>query len=180
MLSDQEMLERMANGWRMGRPFTDCGNGSTLANTKNAREWLPKITQRYDISTVNDAGCGDMAWIEHMSWSVEYLPFDLIPRREGVLKIDITREELPRCDAILCRMVLNHLDEARILMALTRFRASASYLIATQFNGENLPKRSPQFTRLDLRSAPYDLGEPLEFIQDGAEPNCHLALWMFE
>lgn len=177
MLTDQEMYERMQNGWRAGRPFTNCGNGSTLDSTRNIRQWLPMLSEQYGIRTVNDAGCGDMAWMAHMGWAVDYRPFDLIPRRADVTKIDITREQLPECDAILCRMVLNHLDAERIQMALKQFRRSAMYLIATQFNGEDLPKRSPQFTRLDLRREPFDLGEPLAAVQDGSEPNCRLALW---
>jgi hypothetical protein len=60
---------------------------------------------------------------------------------------------------------------------LSLFRKRARYLIATQFDGDKLPQRSPQFTRLDLRGAPYNLGEPLERCQDGAEAVCSLALW---
>ena len=112
-----------------------------------------------------------------VDWKVDYLGFDLIPRVDGVIRADITTMALPDCDAILCRMVLNHLDQERIEMALNLFRGSATYLIATQFDGDKLPQRSPQFTRLDLRVAPYLLGEPLERVQDGAEDICSLALW---
>lgn len=177
MLSDEQMHARMVNGWRAGRPQTVCGNGSTLAHTENARRWLPDVCERYGIRSVNDAGAGDLYWIKWVEWRVDYRPFDLIAWKGVVTQVDITREVLPQCDAILCRMVLNHLDEPRILMALARFGLSARYLIATQFNGEDLPQRSPQFTRLDLRRAPYNLGEPLESVQDGSESICSLALW---
>lgn len=178
MLSDQEMHDRMHKGWRAGIPDgTICGNGSTLSNTKKIREWLPILVKRLGIKSVCDAGAGDMHWISRMQWDVNYRPFDLIPRKPEIQKIDITTQALPECDAVLCRMVLNHLDPERIQMALGQFRKSALYLIATQFNGEDLPKRSPQFTRLDLRHAPYDLGEPIESIQDGSEDICGLAVW---
>lgn len=178
MLSDQDMFDRMRNGWRGGREDgTICGNGSTMANTANIRAWLPRIAKQFEIQSVADAGAGDMHWITSVKWAVDYKPFDLIPRRESVQKIDLTRELLPSCDAVLCRMVLNHLDEPRILMALDRFKQSAKFLVATQFNGEDLPKRSPQFTRLDLRKEPYALGEPLDSIQDGGEKICSLAIW---
>jgi hypothetical protein len=126
---------------------------------------------------VCDAGAGDLFYVKGVEWSVEYRAFDLVPRESSITKIDITTQDLPECDAILCRMVLNHLDEPRILMALERFRRVSPYLIATQFNGEDLPQRSPQFTRLDLRHAPYFLGEPLVKVQDGTEQACSLALW---
>jgi len=181
MLSDAAMFERMKDGWLMGRPFTVCGNGSTLKATQNIRRWLPKVVEKYGIQTVNDAGAGDLAWIRRMNWSVDYLPFDLIPRLPEVSKIDITTETMPPSDAILCRMVLNHLvdvgldsrrDETRIVMALDRFRESAKYLIATQFSRPH--HKSPQFCRLDLS---VYLGDPLEEVQDGSEEECRLALW---
>jgi len=178
MLSDADMLERMEKGWRGGLyDGTICGNGSTLSATENACRWLPGIVKRHDIRCVNDAGAGDLHWIGGVRWDVEYRAFDLIPRRDSIVSLDITRDVMPQADAILCRMVLNHLDEPRIMLALERFRQSAKFLIATQFNGEDLPQRSPQFTRLDLRKVPYNLGEPLESIQDGREDICSLALW---
>lgn len=176
MLSDAEMHERMKHGWRMGRPFTDCGNGSTLEATANIRGWLPGVVARYGIRTLNDAGAGDMAWWPHITWAspLERVPFDLIPRRADVQKIDITTEVMPPADAILCRMVLNHLDHARVSMAIERFRLSARYLIATQYSGANLPERSPQFFRLDLTKW---LGEPLEQVADSNDDWCRLAIW---
>jgi len=178
MLTDEEMYERMANGWRAGRPETVCGNGSMLENTVNIRQWLPILVQQYGIRRVCDAGAGDMYWLRHMNWAVQYRAFDLIVRDPAVTKIDITKEALPPCDAILCRMVLNHLVDGpeRIQMALALFRQSAKYLIATQFDGPQ-PCRSKQFFRLDLRAEPFNLGAPLEAMQDGAEEACRLALW---
>jgi hypothetical protein len=172
MLSDSEMYDRMKNGWRMGKPFTVCGNGSTLEATANIRRWLPDICERYGIRSIVDAGAGDMVWIERIKWDVAYQPFDLIPRRDDVSKIDITTEVLPRADAILCRMVLNHLQE-RLEQTVDLLRLSGStYLIATQFDsGVN---RERQFQRLDLR--PY-FGDPIESVQDGMEEGCALSLF---
>jgi hypothetical protein len=177
MLSDEAMIERMRNGWRMGAPETICGNGSLRMHSEGSRAWLPQICERFQIKTVCDAGAGDQWFVKGVKWGVEYRGFDLIPRNDNVTQLDITREVLPACDAILCRMVLNHLDMPRTVMALERFRASGRYLIATQFNGEDLPQRSPQFMRLDLRREPYGLGNPLAWVQDGSEQVCSLALW---
>lgn len=176
MLSDQAMRDRMRNGWRAGRPHTTCGNGSLADATANVRAWLPKVCARRGITTVCDAGAGDLHWRQDMQWDVDYRPFDLFPRHPDVRELDITRDPLPTCDAILCRMVLNHLDAPRIGMALELFKKSAHYLFATQFNGEDLPQRSTQFMRLDLRKW---LGDPLEWVHDGREDACTLALWMF-
>ena len=133
-LTDEQMLERMANGWRMGKPFTVCGNGSTLEATENARLWLPRIVEKYGIESVVDAGAGDMAWIGLVQWRVRYTPIDLIPRRPEVAKWDITTELLPLADAILCRHVLNHLAERLPQTVALFMRYGAKYLIATQYD----------------------------------------------
>ena len=177
MLTDAEMHERMVNGWRAGLPWTVCGNGSLPEHTAKVRRTLPEWCRKYGLRIVNDAGAGDMKWRRGMVWDVEYHPFDLIPRHESVTKLDFTTERMPDADLIVCRMVLNHLDEDRIQMALDQFRQSAPYLAATQFQGENLPQRSTQFMRLDLRKW---LGEPIESVQDGSEDCCSLALWRLE
>ncbi len=169
----------MAKGWRGGlSEGTECGQGSTLANTAIIRAWLPRIAKQYGIDSVCDAGAGDLHWIRLVDWNVKYQAFDLVPRRHDVTKLDITREALPPCDAILCRMVLNHLwgdndDDTRVGMALELFRQSAKYLLATHFEGGGI-QRTRQFARLDLVKW---IGEPIESARDGHEDNCRLALW---
>lgn len=173
LLSDEQMYERMRKGWRGGlQSGTVCGVGSTHANTENARAWLPMLVDRYDIRSVNDAGAGDQTWIRKVDWSVDYLGFDLIPRNDDVARWDITRDILPSADAILCRHVLNHLDD-RVERTLQLFRYSgAKYLIATQFDEHEIDAR--EFMRLDLRKF---LGPYLEAISDGGAPFCKLAIW---
>lgn len=179
MLSNKDMFERMAKGWRGGlEEGTTCGQGSLHRNVDKIVAWLPKIVAKYSIDTVCDAGAGDLHWIPRVDWAVDYQAFDLIPRHPDVQKLDITTQALPPCDAILCRMVLNHLfgenDATRIEMALALFQESADYLIATHFtDGIN---RTRQFQRLDLTKY---LGQPLDMTVDGHEPGCHLAIWGF-
>jgi len=173
MLSDKEMYARM-KGWQGGKgDGTICGRGSTRHCTANIRAWLPDVVERYSIGSVVDAGAGDLHWVKSVKWDVDYMPFDLIPRKPEVKKADITTELLPECDAILCRMVLNHLDHARVQMALDNFEDVADYLLATHFAGPQVNKNR-EFTRMDLTQW---LGEPLEMCQDGHEPRCYLALW---
>ena len=167
MLTDAQMHARMRMGWRGGRPFTVCGDNSLPIATANVRAWLPAVCERRGIKVVCDAGAGDLKWRDGMDWTVTYRAFDLIPRHPSVRAIDITRDVLPPCDAVLCRMVFNHLDEDRIVAALALFRQSARYLFATQFDGG-------RGLRPDLR--PW-LGEPLESVRDGLDDECRLALW---
>lgn len=175
MLSDKDMHERMAKGWRMGKhDGTVCGSGSTRANTANIRTWLPLVCEKYGIATVCDAGAGDLHWIKLVQWPVKYRAFDLIPRHESVQQWDITVKALPECDAILCRTVLNHLCHERTQMAIEQFKLSARYLIATQYNAEDVVTDTCKIVRHDLRAL---LGEPLESVQDSHDQGCRLALW---
>ena len=161
----------MAEGWPSGLPETHCGQGSTIARTELVRRALPGLVQKYAIRTVVDAGAGDLNWIQRVNWDVEYTPYDLIPRHAKVRQADITRDVLPACDLILCRHVLNHLDFMSMREALSLFRQSARYLLATQVDGE-LPEQ-PGWHHYNLR--PW-LGEPLERIPDTEGTGC-LALW---
>lgn len=178
--SDADMYERMRNGWRMGAPETICGNGSTMKATQNARRWLPEIIREYGIASIVDAGAGDLAWIQHMpaGWVGSYTAVDLIPRLESVQPWDITKQVLPRADAILCRMVLNHI-QPRAAYTTHLFRQSgARYLIATQYDAG--VDRVKEFQRLDLRE---HFGAYLASCPDGDYHNgedydgCKLAIW---
>jgi hypothetical protein len=175
-LTDAEMHERMANGWRGGMPFTVCGTGSLPSATVHARKVLPEWCAKYGLRTVVDAGAGDMQWMRGMKWAVDYQPFDLYPRTPAVTEIDITTQVLPSCDLILCRMVLNHI-QPRVPQTLELFRKAGKYLAATQYDGKNLPQRSKQFFRLDLTQW---LGPPLESVPDGGDEFSRLALWRLD
>lgn len=173
-ISDEELLRMMQRGWRGGKgEKTDCGRSSMMEYTKNIRAWLPMVCTDYGIATVNDAGAGDLHWMQHMHWNVDYNAYDLVPRHSYVKQWNILEQPLPPSDAILCRMVLNHFDKGRVAVAIENFRLSAKYLIATHFVGDNI-NCNREFTRLDLTQW---LGKPLETCRDGHEDNCRLALW---
>ena len=178
MLSDKAMRERMAKGWRGGVPDgTICGQGSTIHNTARITEWLPGIIEKYSIASICDAGAGDLHWADSVDWPCDYKAYDLIPRADGIEEIDITTQRMQDSDAILCRMVLNHLgdgdDYSRVTMALDLFSQSSHFLIATHFIDGGV-QRTEQFMRLDLTRW---LGKPVEMCIDGHEGNCRLALW---
>lgn len=173
-LSDDELKAMMQRGWRGGlREGTPCGNGSTRQYTRNVVRWLPSVCADHGIQSVVDAGAGDLHWIKDVVWKVQYTPVDLVPRHPSVMQLDITKQPVPQCDAVLCRFVLNHLDVERVQVALALFKQSARYLIATHFVGDNI-NRNREFTRLDLTQW---IGEPREMVHDGHEDNCRLALW---
>jgi len=123
---------KFRQGWTSGLPETPCGYGSKMSTTKRQREWLPGIVSQYGIKTVADVGAGDLNWIKHVNWDVEYTAYDLIPRSEDVTEFDLVNEVPPKVDAILCLWVLNHLPKEQCRKALDNIKASGSkYLIMT-------------------------------------------------
>lgn len=176
--SDGALEARMQRGWRGGlKEGTPCGNGTLLKNTANIRAWLPIIFRSYGIESMCDAGAGDGHWRQNALDEFDYRAFDLVPRKPGITQIDITKDKLPDCDAIICRHVLIHLDPPRIRAALELFAQSARYLFASQYPIPYSFDPANQFNRTNLAIAPYGLDEPIEQIQDAEEPQCFLAMW---
>lgn len=124
--------EKFDRGWSGGGKETPCGSGSKLENTVEQRVWLPEIAARFGIRTVADVGAGDLNWMRHMDWDVEYTPYDLVPRRPEVIEFDLVRQVPPTVDAILCLWVLNHMPFEDCRGAIRNLKASGSrYLIMT-------------------------------------------------
>ncbi len=181
MLTETNYHENMRRGWSGGlSDGTPCGKGSMIANTVEVRARLPELIKEYGIRSVCDAGAGDLHWMKYVAWDVDYQPFDLVIRHPDVKPLDITREALPPCDLILCRMVLNHMDPERVTRTLALFRASGRYLFATQHAGADFRFDSPEsYNKWNLTMAPFSLGEPLETLPDG--PKGHLlSLWRLQ
>lgn len=183
--SDEALGKRMAEGWGGGlRDGTPCGSGSTLANAASVSNALPGLLRRYKIESMNDAGAGDLHWINLVPLGVRYRAFDLVPRAALVETWDITKQELPPADAILCRHVLIHFDPPRIARTLELFAHSAKYLLASQYDGGvafDTHSRTRKgfdprydYNPTDLRPL---LGEPLERLPDTGSD---LALWRLD
>lgn len=178
--TDDAVLERMRGGWDGGVvDGTRCGIGSIPKHLANIVEWIPAMAAKYGFVVLCDAGAGDMAWLKTLRVQREffYRPFDLVPRHPDIVELDITKTALPACDVILCRAVLIHLDPPRIHAALALFRQSAPYLMATTERSDNVFDPSRQCNPIDLASAPYRLGAPIETAFDLEGPDSILGLW---
>jgi hypothetical protein len=153
------------------------GPGSAETAQVNFREAFPSILDKYDIKSVNDAGCGQM-WVKEVC-NCKYTGFDIV-QRNGAVLLDITTETMPKADLIVCRDVLFHLSNAHVKDAIDRFKKSAKYLLATSCYDE--PEERPVFenaiinARLDL--VPF-LGEPLEKIEEPFDKR-FLGLWSLQ
>lgn len=170
---------------------TRSGGGSEYARTEAVRAGLVPLLERFDVTSLLDAGCGDWNWQRHVDWrGIEYTGVDVVPamvsdvaRRHGgpgrtFYVADITRDALPSVDAILCRAVLFHLSLAHAAAALENFRRSARLFIATTHTQttQNVDIEDGDWRRLNLRLPPFTLSQPDEVLHnDGGDG--HLAVW---
>ena len=169
-----------------GAPASASGLGSELDATAVLRAELPKLLQRLGVTSLLDAPCGDAGWISHTDLGLRYVGADIVPALVEGLKAraaageaqgeyhlaDITRDALPRCDAILCRDCLVHLSFANIERAVANFRASgAVWLIATTFPGwqANRDCEDGDWRALNFERAPFNWGAPVELLNEHCE-----------
>jgi hypothetical protein len=169
-----------------GAAVSASGLGSELAATAVLRAELPRLFQRLAVASLLDAPCGDAGWINAADLGVRIVGVDIVPALIERLKAraaageiggdyqlaDITREALPRCDAILCRDCLVHLSFANIGRAVANFIASgASWLITTTFpewqvNGDC---EDGDWRALNFERAPFDWGTPVELVNENCQ-----------
>jgi hypothetical protein len=127
-------LTRIKKGWVGGLPETPCGFGSTLRATKQQRDWIPRVIEKYEIQTISDIGAGDLNWIKHthIPNEVEYTPYDLYPRLPEVKKFNLSKQVPKKVDMIMCLWVLSHLKPEDREKAMDNIKASgAHYLLMT-------------------------------------------------
>jgi hypothetical protein len=178
------------------------GPGSSLEETAAVRRELPGLLARLGVRTLLDAPCGDCHWILATPLDLDlYTGADIVPdlvaRNAAELagpgrefrRLDITRDPLPRTDAILCRDCLIHFSYRFIQRALDNFRRSgARYLLTTTYSG--LPRNhdilSGQWRPLDLELPPFSLPRPLhrivekEYVEGDLRLRRSLGVWNLE
>ena len=171
-----------SNGWKAWE--TRSGSGSTRQATSALVPALAGLFERLGIRTLVDAGCGDVNWIAGLSENLDlYFGLDVVEhlalqntrmlgQRAGHFfkAADITRDPLPRADAILCRNVLSHLSNAEILAALDNFaKSGVPWLIVTTHDGVASNQDTPTgvWRPVDLAQAPFSLPVPATRIEDG-------------
>jgi glycosyltransferase involved in cell wall biosynthesis/SAM-dependent methyltransferase len=175
------------------------GPGSTRARGADFTPDLVALLRKLESRTLLDAPCGDFNWIAEAAGSVErYVGIDVVPEliehnlrhhltdRRSFARADITRDDLPAADVILCRDCLVHFSIQDVWSTLANFRRSgARYLLTTTFieRDTNGSIRTGSWQPLNLQAAPFDFPAPLELIDErcvhsgGIYRDKRLALW---
>jgi len=175
------------------------GSGSTLWYTENLRNKLPDIFDRYSIKTIFDAPCGDLNWMNLLllKININYIGGDIVKdlidlnkskyekSNINFIHIDLTKQEFPKADLMLCRDCLFHLSYQDTKALLNNFiNSGIPYLLTTthknynHFHNKNV--KTGDFRLIDLFSAPYQFDpNPLERIDDWIDPypQREMCLW---
>ncbi|EMD25638.1 class I SAM-dependent methyltransferase [Amycolatopsis azurea] len=176
------------------------GPGSESVQTRELREQLPVLLERFGVRTLLDLPCGDFGWLSEVELDLDrYIGADIVtdlveanaarfrddPVRE-FRSLDLTGDPLPAADLVLCRDCLVHLSFADIERALRNLRRSGSrYLLTTTFTelGTNDDIVTGDWRPLNLCREPFGFPEPLAVLvegcteEGGAYADKSLGLW---
>jgi len=158
------------------------GPGSSRARTAKLRNELPGLLHEIGARSMLDAPCGDFNWMKDTPLALErYVGIDIIPElitrnqtlygneRTQFLLLDLTRDELPRADVILCRDCLIHFSYRHIASAIKNFkRTQSTYILTNTYNDwrQNENIRTGDFRHLNLRLPPFNFPPPLREIDE--------------
>lgn len=173
---------------------TISGPGSTIENTQSIRKEIPELLKRLEIKSVLDAPCGDLNWMSQLELNeINYVGVDIVKRliKENKLKYpgkifivaDITKDNLPYTDLVICRDCFIHLSNNQIKAAIKNFRKSGTkYLLTNSYNfiDSNVDISPGDFRMINLKLSPFSLPEPEYVISEdytSGYPDKYLGLW---
>jgi methyltransferase family protein len=184
--------------WRSGESAS--GTGSVISQTNVIRRELPILIKELNIGTLLDAACGDFNWMQHIELDLQrYIGCDVVPElinrnrqmyanpvREFRV-LDITKDEIPTVDLILCRQCLNHLSVKYIHSAIAHFKKSRSkYLLVTTCRNAKENRNTLtglKWRSLNMQLPPFNFPDPIKFIIEerdleyDPEEDVSLGLW---
>ncbi len=168
---------------RWGDPASVSGAGSNLEQTAVLRVALPQVLRSLGVRSLLDVPCGDYHWMQHVDLELERyiggdIVDDLVYRLQGMygsprhefLRIDVTKDPLPRVEAILSRDCLVHFSFRQIFATLDNFqRSGAIYLLTTTFTNRtsNQDIITGDWRTLNPCAPPFNWPEPMMVINEG-------------
>ena len=152
---------------------------SDKSATKHIKKEISRVITKYNIKSILDLPCGDCNWIEPDKLGIKYIGGDIVEWLviENIKKfrgeiyfqtLDITTDELPSVDMILCRECLQHLSYKNIKLALRNIKKSQiRYLLTTSCpNGKNKNIENGLCFAINLEDKPFSLWKPIEEIEE--------------
>lgn len=159
------------------------GQGSSFAQTAELIIGIPALLRQLGTRSLLDVPCGDFSWLNKADLSgIAYIGADIVgelvesnQRHFGgedrwFLQLDLTRDDLPAAEVILCRDCLVHLSFSNIRKALANIRSSTCrYLLTTTFleHEVNEDIADGDWRMLNLQLPPFDLPDPVAILREG-------------
>jgi hypothetical protein len=159
------------------------GAGTAESQTARLRRELPPLLAELGVRTLLDLPCGDYSWMRSVELRVErYVAGDLLEELVAPLEerfgdashhflvLDLTQDELPPADLLLCRDCLVHLSLADIRRALRNIlRSGIPYLLTTTFpsGAANEEIVTGDWRVLDLQGPPFGFPPPIHLLVEG-------------
>ena len=178
------------------------GSGSSLGQTIEIRMRIPVLVREFNASSMLDAPCGDFHWLKEVELELQrYVGVDIVPdiirmnqQRYGnhirqFRLLDITKDELPRSDIILCRECLGHFSFKKMVATLRNFkRSESSYLLTTTYpqRDKNRDILTGHWRPINLELPPFDFPTPIKMInekcteEEGGGSDKSLGFWRLE
>jgi hypothetical protein len=175
------------------------GEGASLDQTQELKKKLPGIIRSLEVKTLLDVPCGDFSWMSTIDLPLEkYTGGDIVAQiieknrqeygnvQREFKVIDITKDDLPAADLILCRDCFVHLSFQDIKAALENIKhSSAKYLLTTTFTDceANEDIVTGDWRVLNLEKPPFLLPQPIQMIDEkctegrGTFADKFLGLW---
>jgi SAM-dependent methyltransferase len=182
-----------------GSQESKSGPGSTLSRGADFLPDLVALVGTLNTRVLLDAPCGDFNWAGPLADAVpHYIGIDVVgdiitrnQRRAGgptrvFLHGDLTTDQLPAADVILCRDCLVHFAFTDIWRALRNFQASGSrYLLTTTFveRDDNPDIATGGWRPLNLERPPFCFPPPVAAVDErclhtgGTVRDKRLGLW---
>jgi len=152
------------------------GGGSDLRNTCLYVAYVQHLMERFEVRTILDLGCGDWSFSRYLDFGGRrYLGVDAV---ESVVARNVaafgspdirfaqgnlcSSEELPECDLLLCKDVLQHLSTANIVTILAKVGRARVALITNDYHPSNRDCSNGDTRPLNITAPPLNFpGRPV-------------------
>lgn len=166
------------------------GPGSVVEATAQITTQLPELWRSYGIKSLVDAPCGDCNWMSRIAPLLDhYTGIDIVETlieanraKYPALEFrcaDLTRDRLPKADAIHCRDCFQHLPGYLIVSGLKNFESSGARWLLLTTNDDVTDYHDTViggFRPIDFQRAPFNFPAPIDAIAEDGRGR-KLALW---
>lgn len=188
-MNNKESFTAIYKENRWGGRESKSGKGSDKLNALNAKNAVIEVIKSLNIKTVLDCACGDFNWMKDVLKEVDvyYIGLDIVDElinsnnkkyydnKTSFICYDITQDNLPQADLVICRDCLVHLSNEDIKKFLRNFiKSNSKYLLVTSFIGRTnkyLEIDSKRWRSISLMESPFSLSEPLTIYSECSKDN---------